>query len=121
VMQRHTVIGAEILAEPQDDVLSAARDIALSHHERWDGQGYPYGVKGQSIPLSARIVGLADVFDAIVSRRCYKAACSLDTAIDIIRTDTGKHFDPTVSAAFLGTLDHILPWYPGLAEDAATG
>ncbi|MCE5277005.1 MAG: HD domain-containing protein [Planctomycetaceae bacterium] len=118
IMQRHTVIGAQILSEPQDEVLSMARDIALCHHERWDGKGYPGGLAAEAIPLAARIVALADVFDAIVNRRCYKAACSLDTALEIVRGDTGRHFAPDVTAAFLASLDETLASYPLLAKSA---
>ena len=115
-MQKHTTIGAEILSEPDDDVLAMGRDIALNHHERWDGQGYPSGLKGDAIPLPARIVGLADVFDAVVSRRCYKAACTLDVALDIIDKDSGQHFDPDIVEAFLAILDEVLESYPALRE-----
>jgi putative two-component system response regulator len=114
IMQRHTVVGAEILGDRPDPILVVAREVALTHHERWDGQGYPRGLQGDAIPLSGRIVGLVDVFDAIVSRRCYKQACSLDTALSIIEGDTGSHFDPAVAAAFKGALDNILESYPAL-------
>jgi len=117
-MQTHTTIGAEILSEPDDDVVVMGRDIALNHHERWDGQGYPHGLSGRSIPLSARIVGLADVFDAIVSHRCYKSACTLDVALNIIETDSGCHFDPDVARAFGSVLDDVLESYPALRETA---
>jgi putative two-component system response regulator len=113
-MQRHTLVGAEILGQRSDPVLTMARDVALTHHERWDGGGYPYGLQGEAIPLCGRIVGMVDVFDAIVSRRCYKRACSLDTALDIVAKESGKHFDPTVVAAFTATLDTILEDYPDL-------
>ena len=95
-------------------MLRMAQDVALCHHERWDGQGYPRNLKDESTPLPGRIVGLADVFDAVVSRRCYKDACSLDVALDILDKDTGKHFDPTVVEAFLGVLDKVLEVYPSL-------
>ena len=114
VMQRHTEAGAEILKDPQDEVLAMARDVAQHHHERWDGQGYPQQLKRETIPMPGRIVGLADVFDAIVSRRCYKEACPLDVALDILDKDTGKHFDPDVSGAFLKVLDAVLASYPQL-------
>jgi len=112
VMQRHTSVGAEIFDNPQDDVIRMAQEVALCHHERWDGQGYPKRLKRDSIPLSGRIVGLADVFDAIVSRRCYKESCPLDVALDIIDKDRGTHFDPAVAEAFLGVLDDVLEIYP---------
>jgi len=115
VMQRHTVIGAEIFGEPENEMLLKAQEVALHHHERWDGQGYPNGLEGKAIPISGRIVGLADVFDAIVSKRCYKEACSLDVALDIIEKDSGHHFDPRVAEAFLAILDSVLEVYPALA------
>jgi putative two-component system response regulator len=113
-MQRHTLVGAEILGLRDDPVLIMAREAALTHHERWDGGGYPRGLRGEAIPLCGRIVGLVDVFDAVVSRRCYKQACSLDTALEIVNGDSGKHFDPIVVSAFLATLDAILESYPDL-------
>jgi len=114
IMERHTVIGAEIFDDPEDKVLAEAREIALHHHERWDGSGYPDGLAGEAIPLCGRIVGLADVFDAVVSRRCYKKAYSLDVALDIIQKDSGRHFDPQVAEAFLTVLDSVLEAYPAL-------
>lgn len=114
VMERHTQIGAEILGSADDPILAVAREVALSHHERWDGQGYPQGITGMDIPLHARIVGLVDVFDAVVSRRCYKEACSLDTALAILQEDSGKHFDPDVVRAFMSVLPEVLKSYPAL-------
>lgn len=114
VMERHTVAGASIFENPEDSVIAMARDIALYHHERWDGQGYPSELVGEAIPLPGRIVALADVFDAVVSRRCYKAACSLDVAMSILEEDSGKHFDPAVVKAFQAALDGILESYPKL-------
>jgi len=115
VIERHAQIGAEILGSADDPVLVTAREIALCHHERWDGQGYPRGLKGLDIPLNGRITGLVDVFDAVVSRRCYKEACSLDTALAILDEDSGKHFDPDVVRAFLSVLGDIRQCYPALA------
>jgi HD-GYP domain-containing protein (c-di-GMP phosphodiesterase class II) len=114
VVERHTQIGAEILGSADAPVLAAAREIALWHHEHWDGQGYPHGLKGTDIPLRARIVGLMDVFDAVVSRRCYKEACSLDTALAILQEDSGKHFDPDAVRAFISALPEVLKSYPAL-------
>jgi len=114
VMQRHTVVGADIFGEPEDEVLATAQEVALRHHERWDGKGYPDGLAGEAIPLSGRIVGLADVFDAVVSKRCYKEACSLPVALDILDKDSGQHFDPAVVKAFLERLDDVLESYPAL-------
>jgi len=116
IMQKHTTIAAEILVNPEDEVLAMGRDIALNHHERWDGQGYPNGLAKRDIPLSARIVAVADVFDAVVSHRCYKAACSFDVALDIIANDSGRHFDPEVTKAFFSTVEGILEAYPSSRE-----
>jgi HD-GYP domain-containing protein (c-di-GMP phosphodiesterase class II) len=114
VMERHTIVGGAIFANPEDSVIATARDIALNHHERWDGLGYPGELKGESTPISGRIVAIADVFDAVVSRRCYKEACSLDVALAILDEDSGKHFDPAVVKAFLAVLDPVLESYPDL-------
>jgi len=116
IMEKHTTIAADILANPEDEVLAMGRDIALNHHERWDGQGYPNGISGRDIPLSARIVAAADVFDAVVSHRCYKAACSFDVALDIIIQDSGHHFDPEVTKAFFAVVEEILESYPSTQE-----
>jgi len=106
VMKTHTTIGAQTLDAalanyPQTRFLQIARDIAKSHHERWDGAGYPEGLAGQEIPLAARIVAVADVYDALTSKRVYKKAYSHDVAYNIITADSGKHFDPRVVAAFV--------------------
>lgn len=85
--------------------LSVARDIARWHHERWDGSGYPDGLSGDAIPIAARLMAIADVFDALVSRRIYKAPFSFDKAVQMIRDGSGSHFDPDVVAAFEANLD----------------
>ena len=106
IMKRHAEIGAETLDKslqfnPIASYLFIARDIAWAHHERWDGQGYPRGLKGEEIPMAARIVALADVYDAITSKRVYKSAEPHEVAKGIIVNDSGTHFDPTVVKAFL--------------------
>ncbi len=108
VMKQHTEIGAKTLEDvlkkyPNAEFLRIARDIAWSHHERWDGTGYPRGLKGEEIPLSARIVALADVYDALTMKRVYKAALSHEVARGILSDGDGKHFDPLVYRAFLDT------------------
>ncbi|MEI7845675.1 MAG: HD domain-containing phosphohydrolase [Chloroflexota bacterium] len=105
-MKRHAEIGAETLdaclkLNPSAEYLRIARDIAWAHHERWDGTGYPRGLKGEEIPLAARIVALADVFDALTVKRTYKAAMSHDVARGVILEGSGTHFDPMVVQAFL--------------------
>ncbi len=106
IMQTHTTIGAETLASaiarfPRAQFLRTAREIALTHHERWDGEGYPYQLTGDSIPLSGRIVAVADVYDALSSKRVYKEAIPHREACEMIRAAAGTHFDPQVIAAFL--------------------
>ncbi|MCA9792547.1 MAG: response regulator [Candidatus Eremiobacteraeota bacterium] len=101
VMKQHTVIGANILANSQSAIIQVAEEIALSHHEKWDGSGYPKGLSGERIPLTGRIVAVADVFDALTTARRYKAPYSLDDAFDLITRESGSHFDPGVARAFL--------------------
>jgi PAS domain S-box-containing protein len=105
-MQRHTLIGADILTGSESPVLQMAEQIALTHHERWDGQGYPHGLSADTIPLVGRIVAVADVFDALTHIRPYKEAWPLDRAVARICTTSGSHFDPLVVSAF-STLDHV--------------
>ncbi|HAC28844.1 MAG TPA: two-component system response regulator, partial [Marinobacter hydrocarbonoclasticus] len=108
IMQRHAEIGAEIIGEDGSDLLNMAREVAMNHHEKWDGSGYPKGLKGSTIPISARIVALADVFDALTSERPYKKAWSIEQATDLIREQSGKHFDPELVEAFFRCLPAIL-------------
>lgn len=108
LMKRHTVIGAEILGDHPSDLLVTARTVALRHHERWDGTGYPGGLKGAEIPVVARLVALADVFDALLSVRPYKPAWSVEATLDYIRAETGRHFDPAVVQAFFRVLPECL-------------
>jgi len=110
-VQQHTLIGADILGHPQNELIAMAHDIAISHHERWDGEGYPYGLAGREIPLPGRIVCLADVFDALLSKRCYKNAYSIETVRDIIRAERGKQFDPAVVDAYFRAENRILEAY----------
>lgn len=98
-MQEHTLVGADILSGA--DFLALARDIALAHHEKYDGSGYPNGWAGERIPLAARIVALADVYDALTSKRIYKDAFSHEKARAIIEQESSKHFDPNIVQAFL--------------------
>ena len=98
-VQKHTIAGGRILQGI--DFLAEARQIALAHHERWDGAGYPYGLRGEHIPLPARITALADVWDALTSQRCYKQAWPVERALDHIRRERGGHFDPELVDACL--------------------
>jgi putative two-component system response regulator len=104
-MQRHTSIGADMLAGTSSGLLALARDIALTHHERWDGSGYPGGLRGDEIPLAGRIVALADVFDALTHARPYKQAWPVQEAVEEIRRHAGGQFDPELVEAF-AALDH---------------
>jgi putative two-component system response regulator len=113
IMKTHARMGAEAIEQAERDAeqpvefLAMAKEIAHYHHERWDGKGYPDGLTGGAIPVSARLMAIADVFDALISKRVYKAAMSFDDARDIIANDRGKHFDPDVVDAFLAAFDDI--------------
>lgn len=108
IMHQHPVIGAELLGGDDSALMAMARQIALAHHEKWDGSGYPQGLAGEAIPEAARIVAVADVFDALVSARAYKPAWPRDEAVAYIRDHSGSHFDPAVVDVFMKTLDDIL-------------
>ncbi|MGH2858942.1 MAG: HD domain-containing phosphohydrolase, partial [Solirubrobacteraceae bacterium] len=105
MMRTHAEIGAQILASGRSPVLRLAREIALSHHERWDGNGYPHGLAGETIPIEARITAIADVFDALTHARPYKPAWPLQQAVEELKSERAKHFDPDVVDAFM-TLEH---------------
>ncbi len=107
-MKTHSVIGANILAYSKAEILKLAEQIAISHHEKWNGKGYPQGLGGDNIPLAVRIVGLADVFDALTSKRPYKDPFPVEVAIDIIKKERGEHFDPDVVDVFLENIDEIV-------------
>ncbi len=139
VMQQHCVIGAQILrerplgmdlflewrgapdclpvAEEHDDSLEMACTIAMSHHERWCGGGYPAGLSGQDIPLEARITALADTYDALSSNRPYKTAYCHEKTIEIMRTEAHEYFDPEVFAAFEDSLDEFCAVYTELSDN----
>ena len=101
VVKKHAEIGAEVFQGSNLNLLKVATMISLTHHERWDGTGYPRGLEGKGIPIFGRIVALADVFDALTSKRPYKKAFGFDEAIRIIREESGTHFDPDVVSAFM--------------------
>jgi putative two-component system response regulator len=103
-MKTHTIIGQQILSRSDFPVMQVARQIALSHHERWDGGGYPQGLIGESIPLVARITAIADVFDALTHARPYKDAWSVERALDTIKRERGRHFDPALASVFLSVV-----------------
>ena len=108
VMKQHAQIGADIIGEHPSGLLRMAREIALNHHEKWDGSGYPRGIGGAEIPVEARIIAIADVFDALTSERPYKKAWSVEAAVQLLREQSGRHFDPELVELFLGQLPAIL-------------
>jgi putative two-component system response regulator len=100
IMQTHAAIGEKILGKSSSDLMMLAAEIARHHHERWDGRGYPNGVKGSAIPLSSRIVAVADVFDALTTERPYKKAMTSEAALALLEEERGSHFDPACVDAF---------------------
>jgi putative two-component system response regulator len=106
-MRRHCEIGAEIIGEHRDPLLAAARVIALTHHERWDGKGYPKGLKGDAIPMVGRIVAIADTFEAMTATQRRRQPMSVDDAAGVIVSEAGKQFDPTLIEAFKKALSKI--------------
>ena len=118
IMQRHPVIGYEILKDSPSKYLRMGALIALGHHEKFDGSGYPYGLVGDHIPLPARIVAVADVYDALTSRRPYKAAWLSDEAVRYLQGHRGLHFDPMLVDAFLRVRDEALAIQEELKDTA---
>lgn len=107
-MQQHAFFGAEILGDDDDPLLTMAREIALCHHERWDGTGYPNAIAGEDIPLSARIASIADVFDALTSTRPYKKPWSNDDAFAYISEGAGTQFDPQLTKVFVESRQQLI-------------
>ena len=108
IMKTHAQIGHDILSKSQTPLFKMAAEVALHHHEKWDGSGYPQGLKREAIPACARIVAVADVFDALTMARPYKRAWSVDDAVNEIKRGRGAHFDPKVVDAFLSILDELV-------------
>jgi putative two-component system response regulator len=108
VMERHTEIGYRILSGSSSEILSIAASIALTHHERYDGGGYPRRLRGEDIPMEGRIMAVADVFDGLTSHRVYKDAVSLPEALDVMRTERKKQLDPDLVDFFLGSIEAVL-------------
>lgn len=108
IIKTHSLIGSEIIGESTSELINVARIIALQHHEKWDGTGYPQGLKGEQISIFARITAVADVFDALTSRRPYKSAWLIEKSINWIIGQAGEHFDPKVIEAFSNALPQIL-------------
>jgi len=108
IMKSHAQIGADILSGDDSKLMTLAYDIAISHHEKWNGKGYPNNLVGDSIPLVGRITAIADVFDALTSKRPYKKAWSVDDSVKLITEESGKHFDPILVKLFLKNLPKII-------------
>jgi putative two-component system response regulator len=107
-MKTHAEIGTEILKGSKSDLLKMAETIALTHQEKWDGSGYPRGLKGKEIPLEGRISAICDVFDALTSVRPYKKAWSVEEAMALLEKEKGKHFDPDLVPLFKQILPEIV-------------
>lgn len=112
-IKKHAAEGGRIVREvleniEEEEYVQLAAQIATGHHEKWDGSGYPAGLSGEEIPLGARIMAVADVFDALISKRCYKAAMSYDEAFDIIKASAGTHFDPVLAKVFVESREDIV-------------
>lgn len=121
IMQTHSQIGADILGDAGDsDLLEMARIVALTHHEKWDGSGYPNGLVGEAIPRVGRIVAIADVFDALTSERPYKRAWPVEQAVALLKDGAGSHFDPQLVPAFLSVLPQVLDIQARYAEQTQT-
>jgi CHASE2 domain-containing sensor protein len=120
VMRRHAEAGAAILAGSSAPIMRMAETIALTHHERWDGGGYPQGLAGEAIPLVGRICAVCDVFDALLSPRPYKDPWPLEDALAELRSERGKHFDPAVVDAFLAIVDDLDPRFLGALQGQET-
>jgi putative two-component system response regulator len=118
IMERHTTVGAEMLSGSRAPLVRCAEEIARTHHERWDGTGYPAGLSGEDIPLAGRICALCDVFDALISDRPYKRAWSVAAALEEIVARSGHHFDPRLVDCFLRLdlteADAPMPAYSGV-------
>ena len=120
LMKQHPIFGADILGPDDDHLLRTARAIALSHHERWDGSGYPYGLKGEAIPLVGRIVAVADVFDALITSRPYKRAFSVEETMEYMTTQSGRHFEPLLIDALVSILPELLKIQTMYADELGT-
>jgi len=112
IMKSHAAAGGKILSEilvgiAEEDYVETAKQIASCHHEKWNGKGYPNGLKGEEIPLCARVMAIADVFDALISERCYKKPMSLEDAFELIKNEAGQHFDPDLVEIFMSLKEII--------------
>ena len=117
LLREHARVGGQILEVGSSPLLDMARAIALTHHEWWDGSGYPLGLKGEDIPLEGRITAVADVFDALSNRRCYKPPYPLGECLRIMGEESGTHFDPKVFEAFLRMQGEVVDIQMRLANE----
>lgn len=108
IMQTHAQIGADIFSDDTSDLMMMAHDIALTHHEKWNGTGYPGGLKGEEIPMVGRLCAISDVFDALTSKRPYKEAWPIEEAARLIHSERGQHFDPVLVDLFMANLPAII-------------
>ena len=108
IMRKHPAMGAGIIGKHEPGMLETARVVALTHHEKWDGSGYPRGLAGEEIPIEGRIVAIADVFDALTTARPYKEAWPVDKALEVLEKDAGSHFDPDLVPLFLNNVSEVL-------------
>ena len=125
-MKKHSAEGAKIVRQilegiEEPEFVQIAENVAHYHHEKWNGAGYPNGIAGEEIPIEARIMALADVFDALVSKRCYKEPFSYDSAFTIIRESIGSHFDPELGEVFLSCRPELEEMYDTFAGRRQTG
>jgi putative two-component system response regulator len=118
IMKRHATIGYELLQGSSSRVLQAGAEIARGHHEKFDGSGYPQGLKGEDIPIFSRIVAVADVFDVLTSERPYKKAWDVEAAVDFLKAGSGSHFDPACVTAFLNAWDDVQQVRARYSEEA---
>lgn len=113
---KHPKMGYDIIGDQNSDLLKVAKKIALEHHEKWNGTGYPRGLKGKEISLEGRIVSIVDVFDALTSKRPYKDAWPLERAFELIKNESGEHFDPTLARIFLNLRNQVKKIYNSIME-----
>ena len=120
IMKTHAQIGANMLSGDDSDLIVTAHQIALTHHEKWNGSGYPRGLSGEAIPLMGRIAAIADVFDALTSERSYKKIWPINDAVLYIKDQSGQHFDPEMVKLFLDNIDEIVRIKEAYAEPEFT-
>lgn len=116
-VKQHTIIGAKILGDSNYPLLKMACEIALTHHEKWNGMGYPHKLAGNNIPITGRITAVADVFDTLISHRCYKVPYSFEKAIEILKRDSESHFDRSIVEAFLSEENKVNDIYTKYQEN----